>query len=82
MESYYKRKLLEEENGKLIIVKPYNGVNGIVDNKQQKYIKQLQDITGDEGSRLTYETKDGLYDHYTKLFIAGTEDFPVDHRDD
>ena len=23
-----------------------------------------------------------LYQHYNKLFIAGTKDFPTDHRDD
>ena len=29
-----------------------------------------------------YETKSGLYQHYNKLFIAGTKDFPQDHIDD
>ena len=29
-----------------------------------------------------YDTKDGLYQHYNKLFIAGTKDFPQDHIDD
>ena len=29
-----------------------------------------------------YDTKDGLYQHYNKPFIAGTKDFPVDHIDD
>ena len=29
-----------------------------------------------------YDTKDGLYQHYNELFIAGTKDFPVDHIDD
>ena len=29
-----------------------------------------------------YDTKDELYQHYNKLFIAGTKDFPVDHIDD
>ena len=29
-----------------------------------------------------YETRDGLYQHYNKLFIAGTKDFPQDHIDD
>ena len=83
MESYLKRKgLLEENYGKLIIVKPYNDDNGIVDNKQQKYIKQIIDISDEEGLRLAYETNNGLYQHYNKLFIAGTKDFPVDHIDD
>ena len=30
--------------------------------------------------KLAYETNDGLYQHYNKLFIAGTKD--VDHIDD
>ena len=29
-----------------------------------------------------YDTKDRLYQHYNKLFIAGTKDFPQDHIDD
>ena len=29
-----------------------------------------------------YETRDGLYQHYNKLFIAGTKDFPQDRIDD
>ena len=32
--------------------------------------------------KLAYETKDGLYQHCNKLFIAGTKDFPTDHLDD
>ena len=28
------------------------------------------------------DTRDGLYQHYNKLFIAGTKDFPQDHTDD
>ena len=28
------------------------------------------------------ETKDGLYQHYNKLCIAGAKDFPQDHIDD
>ena len=83
MESYHKgKKLLEEKYGKLISSKPYNEDNGKVNNKQQKYIKQLQDITDEEGSKRAYETKDGLYQHYNKLSIAGTKDFPQDHIDD
>ena len=82
MDSYHKRtKLLEGKYGKLMNVKPYNDDIGIADNKHQKYVKQLQDITDEEGLRLAYETKDGLYQHYNKLFIAGTKDFPVDHID-
>ena len=54
----------------------------IADNKQQKIVKQLQDITDEEGLKRAYDTKDGLYQHYNKPFIAGTKDFPVDHIDD
>ena len=83
MESYHEReKLLEEKNGKLINVKPYNDDIGVADNEQQKFAKQLQDISDEEGLRLAYETKDGLYQHYNKLCIAGTKDFPQDHIDD
>ena len=71
----------EEKYGKLINVKPYNGDIGIADNKHQEFVKQLQDITDEEGLRLAYETKDGLYQHYNKLCVAGTKDFPVDHID-
>ena len=83
MDSYHKRKrLLEEKCGKLINVTPYNGDTGIADTKHQEFVKQLQDISDEEGLRLAYETKYGLYQHYNILFIAGTEDFPVDHTDD
>ena len=51
----------------------------IVDNKQQKFVKQLQDITDEEGLKRAYETRDGLYQHYNKLFLAGTKDFPQDN---
>ena len=83
MESYHKRKkLLEEKYGKLKILKPYSDDNGIVYNKQQKCIKQITDTSDEEGLRLAYEAKDGLYQHYNKLLIAGTKDFAVDHIDD
>ena len=82
MESYHTRKLLEEKYGKLMNLKPFNDDNGIVDNKQQKYIKQFIDISDEEGLRLAYEANYDLYQHYNKLFIAGTKDFPVDHIDD
>ena len=82
MESYHKRKkLLEEKYGKLINVKPFNDDIGIADNKHQKYVKQLQDITDEEGLNRAYDTKDGLYQHYNKLFIAGTKD-KIDFVDD
>ena len=67
---------------------PFNDDNGIVDknslasHRQQKLVKQLRDITDEEGLKRAYETNDGLYQHYNKLFIAGTKDFPQDHIDD
>ena len=74
--------MLEEKYGKLINVKPYNDDIGIADNNHKKTVKQLQGITDEKGLRLAYETKDGLHQHYNKLFIAGTKGFPVDHIDD
>ena len=64
MESYHKRKrLLEEKYGKITKLKQFNDERApasrrrIVDNSQQKSVKQLQDITDDEGFRLAYEKK-------------------------
>ena len=89
MESYHKRKkLLEDKYGKSTNLKPFNDDNGIVDKglgplpQQHKYIKQLQDITDEEGLKRAYDTKYGLYQHYNKLFIAGTKDWPGDAIDD
>ena len=42
----------------------------------------IADITDEEGLKLAYETKDGLYQHYNKRFIAGTKDWPGDAVDD
>ena len=50
--------------------------------KIKEYVKQIADISGDEGLRLAYETKGDLYKHNNKLFIAGTKDSPADHIDD
>ena len=79
MELYHKRKkLLEEKYGKLIYLKPYNDEkanNKIADAKHQNYVKNLQDITDEEGLKRAYETRDGLYQHYNKLFVAGTKNF-------
>ena len=38
MESYHKRKVLEQKYGKLINLKPFNDDKGIVCNKQRKYV--------------------------------------------
>ena len=81
MEPYHTKKLLEKY-GRLINLRPFSDDKGVVDNKQQKYIKQIQDTTDEEGLRLAYEAKYGLYQHYNKLFIAGTKDFPQNHIDD
>ena len=67
--------MLEEKYGKLVILKPFSDDNGIADNKQQKFVKQLQDITDEEGLKRAYDTKDGLYQHYNKSFIAGTKTY-------
>ena len=83
MEPYQKqKKLLEEKYGKLITLKPYNDDVGVADTKQRKYVKQLQDIPDEEGLKRAYDTRDGVYQHYNKLFIAGIKDFPQDHIDD
>ena len=85
MESYHKRKkLLEEKYGKLVNLKPFNddiGKSTIASHRQQKIVKQLQDISDEEGLKRAYDTKDGLYQHYNKLFISGTKD-PIDFADD
>ena len=83
MEPYHKRKKIsEKKHGKLIALKQFNDDVGIVNNKQQKYVEQLQDISDEEGLKRAYETRDGLYQHYNKLFKAGTPDFPQDRIDD
>ena len=51
-------------------------------SKNETYLKQVGDITDEEGLKLAYETKDGLYQHYHTMFVAGTKDFPTDHIDD
>ena len=57
--------MLEEKYCKLIHLKPYSDDNGLADKglgplpQEQKYIKQITEITDEEGLRLAYETKDG-----------------------
>ena len=80
--------MLEEKYGKLIKIKPYSDDIGVVDKglgplpQQQEFVKQLQDITDEEGLKRAYGTQYGLYQHYDKIFIAGTKDFPQEHIDD
>ena len=47
-----------------------------------KHVKRISDIINEQGLKLAYETKHGIYRHHNKLFIAGTKDFPTDHTDD
>ena len=69
MESYRKgKKLLEEKYGKLISLQPFNDDNGTVDNKQQKFVKQIIDISDEEGLRSAYEAKSGLYQHWQIIY--------------
>ena len=71
MESYHKRKkLLEEKYGKLIVVASFGEAQQtndervqIASNRQQKIVKQLRDISDEEGLKRAYDTKDGLYQH-------------------
>ena len=58
------------------------------DNKHEKcklapaMRRHIADITDEEGLILSYQSNNGLYQHYNNLFIAGTKDFPQDHIDD
>ena len=63
-------------------LKPFNDDITIQGNKQQKCIKQIADISGEEGSKRAYGPTNSLYQHYNKLFIAATKDFTQDHIDD
>ena len=82
MESYQKRKRrLEENYGKRIQVNSFND-KVLKKTKKEEYVKQIADITDEEGLKLAYGTKDGLYQHYNKLLTAGTKDSPIDHLDD
>ena len=51
-------------------------------NNSDKYVKQIADITYQEGLKLADETKDGLYQHYKIISIARAKDFPTDRIDD
>ena len=56
MESYQKRKrLLEETFGKLTAVKSFN--DEVVNNNSERYVKQIADITYEEGLKQAYESK-------------------------
>ena len=80
MESYHKRKILEEIYGKLITLKHLTMIQ-VQQIPKQKFVEQLQDISDEEGLKRAYDTRDGLYQHSNKLAIAGTKDFPTDHID-
>ena len=82
MESYHKRKkLLEEKCGKFINLKPYNDDVGTADNKQQNMLNNFK-IYLMKRIETSIWNNICLYQHYNKLFIAGTKGFPVDHIDD
>ena len=82
MESYQQRNiLLEEKHGRLIHVNIFND-EVLKNNNNEQYAKQIADMTDGEGLKLAYETRYGLYQHYNKLFIAGTKDWPGDAIDD
>ena len=55
--------MLEEKYCKLISLKQFNDEVGIVDTQQQKYDKQLQYISDEEGLKRAYDTKDVLSQH-------------------
>ena len=73
--------MLEEQHCKLINLKTVND-SDLKDNENEKYTSQIADITDEDGLKKTYEAKDDLYQHYNKIVIAGTNDFPNDHIDD
>ena len=56
--------------------------NDLIDNKQQAYVRNIQDITDEEGLQRAHETTYVLHQHYNTLFKAGTKDCPRDHIDD
>jgi len=81
MESYHKRKRdLSSKYDKLINI----SLQPIPDKIEATYKKKkdIDNISDERGLELAYKQKDGLYQHYNKLFIAGTKDFPQDHVDD
>ena len=82
MESYQTiKRPLEDKYGKPINVKLLND-EVLEKNKNEKYVKLIADIADEEGLKQAYGSRDGLHQHYNKLFIAGTRDFPIDHIDD
>ena len=57
--------MLEERYGKFTTLKTYN--DNIADTTQQKiYVKQLQDISDEEGLKRASDTRDG----YTSIVIS------------
>ena len=78
MESYHKKKrILEEKYGKLISIKPLNDERVVIaSHRQQKLLKQLQDISDEEGLKRAYDTQDGLYQHYNNPILAVVDHTP------
>ena len=81
MESYQKRKTFRRQIWKAYVTKACND-EVLKKSKDEKHIKQIIGIIYGEGLKNAYEAKDGLYQHYNKLFVAATRDFPRDHTDD
>ena len=82
MEDYHRRKKeLSNKYKKLINVElqPLENTNNNNDNSNYH---KIETITDEKGLEMAYKSKDGLYQHNNKLFIAGTKDFPQDHFDD
>jgi hypothetical protein len=76
IESFKKRKQLQQiKFGKLLNVQ-------LIPNLEDDAPPKPIDISDEDGLTKAYEATNGLYQHYNKLFIAGTRDFPRDHWDD
>ena len=81
MESYHKRKRdLSSKYDKLINISLQPIPNRIEATYKNK--KAIDNTSDERGLELACKQKDGLYQHYKKLFIAGAKDFPQDHVDD
>ena len=50
MESYHKRTMLEDKYGKLIKLKTFNDTV-LNENRNEQHVKQIADITDEEGLR-------------------------------
>ena len=73
--------MLEDKYGKLIKLKTFNDTV-LNENRNEQHVKQIADITDEEGLRWAHASQNGLYQHYNQLYIciyiyiSGTKDFP------